>query len=283
MTIAGMPPSPTGAPFSDDTVEKFVLDLRALFREHPDRLTLQQLADRALVSKSTCGAATKNTSALPSEDTVKGMLQVLDPTNLLAWLKRRNQLARTIAARPRAAITPDSAAGSTADSPADFEADAPAQSPPTPVFAVQDSDVARLDSRESTPPPTAASPAASDETRPRRGRLRRGLWVAAIAVAGLAGAVATTPFELGGVNAVKFCGGNYPRTDGRSGQIALTGSWDSWRCELDDAEHTSVPIDFQLACRQQYPPIGPFGGAQYAAHVDLGHASWRCYGSLLHR
>ena len=87
-------------------------------------------------------------------------------------------------------------------------------------------------------------------------------------------------FDRGDLSTVAYCSTNHPRSDGAQGQFLADHTWTGWRCRLDD--NTAIPIDMQLACRQQYPPLGPFGGAQFAVHNSNGYASWHCFGALLH-
>lgn len=246
VTIPPMP-TPSHSPDPGDTIERFVTDLGVLREQHPDRPTYLKLARMARRSKSGVHAATTNTEVLPSHDTLRALVGVLAPADVDQWLERRRRLA----ARPPALQTLEV---SKADlSPPDSKADN-SVAPPTP-------------SRR----PGFVTSSSFD---------RRIAFTAAVALAVFIGGVLTTPLDRGGVNTVAFCLGNYPRADGRSGQIATGGTWSSWHCQLDD--NTLVSIDFQLACIQQYPAAGPFGGAQFALHSSLGHTSWRCYGSLVH-
>lgn len=255
---SGMPAHPPDEPEVPDTVERFVTDLRSLYQEHPGRYTLKRLHSETGLSSSRFGAAIKNTDTLPSADTVEAMVRILDPGHAAPWVERRHRLARPVAggsntAAPSTLFLP----------PHEPEAD-----PTVPPGGDSDAEVKRDD-------PTPK--------RPQRPPWSRGRWVsAAVALAAILGGLLTTPFELGGVNTVAFCLANYPRSDARSGQVAIGGTWNDWRCQLDDANHTEIPIDFQLACRQQYPALGPFGGAQFAAHKNAGFISWRCYGSVVH-
>lgn len=133
-----------------------MLDLRALLREYPGRYTLKKLADQTHMSKSSFGAATSDTSRLPSEDTVRAMVTELDPGHQSVWLKRRSLLARTLAAR------------SAADLPPTFPADT------TPVVE---------SAPEATPPDAITGPPAADHSaqrsnHPPAGR-RHLVWLAA--------------------------------------------------------------------------------------------------------
>lgn len=237
--------TPTDTPEEPaDSVDRFVRDLRSLYANAENRPTFKHLGRLTHRSPSSIHAAVTYSDRLPSRATVEPLVKVLDPENLAAWLARHASLD------PRQHATGEVPAPAT-------------DQPKTP-----DADQA---------PATLAAMAPSAISGPRPRPL---LIAAAVIVAGLGGALLTTPFDRGGVSTVAFCGGNYPRTDGRSGQVTTDGSWVAWRCELDDG--TFVPVDMQLACRQQYPASGPFGGAQYAVHQSQGLGSWRCYGALVH-
>lgn len=231
---------------SPDTIERFVYDLRGLYLGTTDRPTFKQLARLTHRSSSSLHAAVTYADRLPSQTTVRALIQALDPAHLDDWQQRRNSLD------PRAMQggTPTPQTPSTLESPL-----------PQPGEML----------------PTAA--VASTGTRPTVSTTRRAVIIAGV-LALIAGWILATPFDLGGVNTVAFCGGNHPRKDGLSGQRVTDGTWLAWHCELDDG--TYVPVDMQLACHQQYPASGPFGGAQYAGHRDQGLASWRCYGSVIH-
>ena len=226
-----------------DSVERFVRDLRSLYAHAENRPTFKQLGRLTHRSPSSIHAAVTYSDRLPSRATVEPLVKVLDPDHLTDWLARHARLD------PRHHGTQEPpAAGPGAGQASDYSHQVQIQS--------------------------ASTSGAITVHRPRA------TLIAAVIAAGLVGAALTTPFDRGGVSTVAFCGGNYPRKDGRSGQVTTDGSWAAWRCELDDG--TFVPVDMQLACRQQYPANGPFGGARYAVHQSQGLGSWRCYGALVH-
>lgn len=127
--------------------------------------------------------------------------------------------------------------------------------------------------------PSQAALTAPREAKRSNSPSRRLAWLGAIAGSAIATGLLTVPFERGGIDVASYCTSNHPRTDRRSGEFN-DGTWTGWKCLLTDG--TTVSVDLQLACRQQYPASGPFGGAQFAVHNNRSFASWRCWGSLLH-
>lgn len=252
-----MPPPIVDEPDSPDTIEAFVTDLRGLYLQHHNRPTFNQLGRITHRSSSSLHAAVTYSDRLPSQATVSALVEVLAPDQISTWLQRRQRLD------PRSQIRATSAS-----------------EPTSTVDAGTDG----VETNGSVGVATTGNGGLQPHNKPSilsAGASTRTIFTSVgVAVALIAGGLLAAPFDRGGISTVAFCSGNYPRSDGRSGQVADDGTWAGWSCELDDGKR--VPIDMQLACRQQYPSTGLFGGAQYAVHNSQGFTSWRCYGSPIH-
>jgi hypothetical protein len=98
---------------------------------------------------------------------------------------------------------------------------------------------------------------------------------AALLVGCLGGVICVVPRELGGFDAVAYCGAR-----AQTPTFVHGDGYESLRCV--QAEGTAESLDAQGACRERHPAWGLFGGAQYAIHTGSGWADWRCYGSWVH-
>ncbi len=95
----------------------------------------------------------------------------------------------------------------------------------------------------------------------------------------LVGAGLASPVPTGGVNVFGFCATNYDGLTGAPPAQNATHTWSDWVCLLKDGRQ--VPVDMQLACDQQHPPLTPLGRT-FAAHIRDDSASWRCYTEQVH-
>jgi hypothetical protein len=98
---------------------------------------------------------------------------------------------------------------------------------------------------------------------------------AALLVGCLVGVLGVVPREVGGFDAVAYCGARTQTPTFMHGD-----GYDTLRCV--QAGGAAESLDAQEACRERHPAWGLFGGAQYAVHTGSGWADWRCYGSWIH-
>jgi len=232
-----------------DSVERLVSDLRRL-KERSGR-TLDALAKTARISRTSIHDATTKEHRLPSANVVRRLALILDPDDVDRWEARRDRLD------PKLKLALPSAA------PVEGAEPAP---DPEPHGGGE-------------PQPIKMTPDASGSQRLRR-RWSNPVLAGALAVGALAvGMLAASPHSMGGVSALAYCE-SFSQSRVGDDAFAHGKTYDSLRCILGDG--TVEALDVQRACQQEYPAVGPFGGAQYAGHIGPGWADWQCYGSLLH-
>lgn len=113
--------------------------------------------------------------------------------------------------------------------------------------------------------------------RQRPGRQRAARVLAGAAVLGL-GVFLATPLPRGGVEVIDYCRTNYPGVV-KGPDFTHDESWSGWQCQTPSGR--TVPVDMNLACRQQRPPKTPLGRT-FADHRGDGPSSWRCYSAIVY-
>lgn len=103
----------------------------------------------------------------------------------------------------------------------------------------------------------------------------------AVFICAISLAWAAVPYQLGGLDMVKYChsvvGLNPPRT--QADQFNVTQGWDGWRCRRSDG--SGMSIDPLKACRDQYPSFWKGGTYTFVVVADPAPTGLECWRSWI--